>query len=98
VKYTPHGGEIKLGVAPLPTDVRFWIEDNGIGIHPDDLPHVFERFFRGRNNHQPGSGLGLSIVRSVVEAHTGRMTVDSRPGEGSHFEILLPNSNGPEDK
>jgi signal transduction histidine kinase len=93
LKYTPHGGEVNLGVELLPTDVRLWVEDIGIGIHPDDLPHVFERFFRGRNNQQPGSGLGLSIVQGVVEAHAGHITVDSQPGEGSHFEILLPISN-----
>ena len=67
--------------------------DTGVGISPDELPHVFERFYRGTQVSEErgcGSGLGLSIVHSIVDMHGGRVTVDSRPGEGTTVAVALP--------
>jgi signal transduction histidine kinase len=66
------------------------VRDDGAGIDPTDLPHIFERFYRGRNNPSVGSGLGLAIVKTIIQAHQGRVAVESRLGEGSRFLIELP--------
>jgi signal transduction histidine kinase len=69
------------------------VEDTGIGIDPDDLPHLFDRFYRGKRPAQvdiPGTGLGLAIVKEIVELHQGRIAVESRLGQGSTFRIWLP--------
>lgn len=74
-------------------EVRILVEDRGLGIPPVDLPHVFEPFYRGteaQSQQIHGNGLGLSIVRSIVEAHGGQVTVTSTPGKGSAFAIHLP--------
>ncbi|MEJ2748336.1 MAG: sensor histidine kinase, partial [Anaerolineae bacterium] len=69
------------------------IKDTGMGIGPDDLPHLFERFYRGRNVSQgniPGTGLGLAIVKEIVELHRGHIEVTSQPGQGTTFQVRLP--------
>jgi len=69
------------------------VEDTGMGIDPEDLPHLFERFYRGRRtgkSHVPGSGLGLAIVKEIVDLHRGRVEVESEVGQGSTFRVLLP--------
>jgi signal transduction histidine kinase len=92
-KYTPAGGIINLRIK---TDFRFCIiqvEDNGIGIAPADLPHIFERFYRveKQRSHATGSfGLGLAIALAIVEAHNGHLNVQSNVGKGSIFQIELP--------
>ena len=67
--------------------------DEGIGISPEDLPHVFERFYRADRSRTPGShngaGLGLAIARQIVELHGGSLAVESRPGEGTSFEVWM---------
>ena len=75
--------------------------DNGMGISAEDLPHVFERFYRGdksrqRENSTHGNGLGLSICQSIVTAHGGTIEVDSEPGRGSTFVVCLPLAHSPE--
>ena len=78
-------------------EVQIVVEDRGLGIPPADLPHVFEPFYRGteaQSQQIHGNGLGLSIVRSIVEAHGGRVTVTSTPGKGSTFTIHLPAAEG----
>jgi len=94
IKFTPAGGRVEVGADADPDAVRLWVRDTGIGIDPEDLPHVFERFYRGRSagRHAPteGSGLGLAIVQSVVQAHGGRVSVESTPGVGSTFVMELP--------
>ncbi|MFZ5918352.1 MAG: GAF domain-containing protein [Chloroflexota bacterium] len=69
------------------------VEDSGMGISPEDLPHIFERFYRGRevgSSNLPGTGLGLAIVQEIVALHGGQIDVDSRPGQGSRFRVFLP--------
>jgi signal transduction histidine kinase len=92
LKFTPAGGEIEIGASQAGETVHLWVRDTGAGIDPADLPHIFERFYRGRNNGQESSGLGLAIVQSIVQAHGGRCFVESAPGSGSRFVIELPRS------
>ena len=93
VKYTPPGGRVQLRSFAEAEFAVVEIEDTGIGICQQDLPHIWDRFFRAdqaRSREVPGSGLGLSIARWVVEAHRGTIEVSSRLGEGSVFRIRLP--------
>jgi PAS domain S-box-containing protein len=97
VKYTPEGGRVRVTVdAPIPADdgpVRIRVSDTGIGIPARDLPHVFDKFYRVRNDATAGisgTGLGLAITRSIVEAHAGRIGVESTEGAGSTFWVELP--------
>lgn len=95
VKYTPMGGEILLTLAHGPEGWFFTVEDSGIGIPEEDLPHVFDRFYRvGRDRTRAGgpggSGLGLSIVKAAVEAHGGRIRAERREEGGTRMQFLLP--------
>ncbi len=93
ISYTPEGGSITVEAKPVPQGVEISVIDNGIGIPPDDLPRIFERFYRvdkGRSRELGGTGLGLSIVRHIVEAHGGHVRVESKPGKGSRFTFYLP--------
>jgi signal transduction histidine kinase len=91
-KFTPAGGQIEIGSERAGDAVRLWVQDNGPGIHPDDLPHIFERFYRGEGAATDGAGLGLAIVQGVVQAHDGHLSVQSELGRGSLFVIELPQS------
>lgn len=93
VKYTPEGGEISLGLARQNGNARLVVRDTGIGIPPADQLHVFDRFYRvdkARSRALGGAGLGLSIVRWIVDAHGGKIEVQSIPGKGSTFTVELP--------
>ncbi|MBI5957384.1 MAG: PAS domain-containing protein [Chloroflexi bacterium] len=91
ITFTPSGGTITLNTALRETDVVIEIGDTGIGISADDLPHIFERFFRvDRARGEHGAGLGLPIVKQIVERHQGRIEVESTPHQGSTFRIFLP--------
>lgn len=90
IKFTPDGGVVSVRAEEMDGELRFSVTDNGPGIAADQLPHVFDRFWQGRQGDRRGAGLGLSIVRGIVEAHGGRIWVESRPGAGSSFYFTVP--------
>jgi signal transduction histidine kinase len=90
LKFTPQGGQVEIGAEKDQSCIYIWVKDTGIGIPVDGLPHVFERFYRGDNHQESGSGLGLSIVEGIVQAHGGEVTVESTLGEGTCFTLKLP--------
>jgi signal transduction histidine kinase len=91
VKFTPPGGEIRLGADSTDGEVRLWVQDTGIGIPSEDLELLFSRFHRSRNaSAYPGSGLGLAIVKAIVCAHGGSVQAENLVGGGARFEITLP--------
>ena len=71
---------------------QIWVADTGTGIPPDELPYIFDRFYRGRKHSAQGSGLGLAIAKSLVEAQGGNIQVESTLGEGSKFILEFPNT------
>ena len=93
IKFTPREGTVTVDLAATADGARIEVADTGIGIDPAELPHIFERFYRGSRSNEArgsGSGLGLAIVRSIVEMHGGRVAVESRVGGGSRFTVTLP--------
>ncbi len=93
LRYTPEGGEIALSAAAEENTVYLRVQDTGAGIAPEDLPYIFDRFYRGdkaRQRLEGESGLGLGIAKSIVEAHGGSVSVDSVLGEGTTFTVALP--------
>lgn len=93
IHYTPEGGEIDVRAYLVEGAVRVGVQDTGIGISPDDMGHIFERFYRADHplvQETRGTGLGLSIVKMFVEMHGGRIWVESEPDEGSTFTFILP--------
>jgi signal transduction histidine kinase len=93
LKYTPDGGNVRLTCAVESADVTVRVRDNGIGIPPDEQPRIWERLYRGdKSRSQRGLGLGLSLVKAIVEAHHGKVSVQSKPGEGSEFIVNIPQS------
>jgi heavy metal sensor kinase len=93
IKYTPEGGKIAVHVSHDSSHAFLKIEDNGIGISAEALPHVFERFYRSEQTaarRASGTGLGLSMVQAIVESHRGKVTVKSREHFGSVFRVQLP--------
>jgi signal transduction histidine kinase len=103
-RHTPSGGKITCratveggGRTPPSACVRLSVADTGPGIVQADLPFIFERFYRGdksRQHNSNSSGLGLAIAKSIVEAHGGRIWVESQPGTGATFVIDLPGASG----
>jgi len=92
---TEPGGRVTVRVAAGVGEVVFAVTDTGPGIPAGDLPRVFDRWYRGHGSHYPGSGLGLSIAHAIVEAHGGRIAVESRQGQGSVFSVALPQAGRP---
>ena len=93
IKYTPHGGNIVVDAYQEKEHTVILIKDSGIGISADEVPKIWDRLYRGdKSRTEPGLGLGLSLVKAVVEAHKGRIEVDSDPGVGSVFTLYLPNA------
>lgn len=93
VKYTPREGRISINATDKGNSILIQIEDTGIGIPKDDMPKIFDEFYRASNAKEverDGTGLGLSIAKQVVERHNGKIWVDSQEGQGSIFYILLP--------
>ncbi|MBV9670755.1 MAG: HAMP domain-containing protein [Acidobacteriales bacterium] len=91
LKYTPAGGWVRASVEAEGQIVRLTVEDSGVGIPANHLPHIFDRFYRVPDpNPEKGLGLGLSFVAAIVKAHGGEIRVDSKPGRGSRFDVILP--------
>src|SRR5262249_35020058 len=92
VRHTPPEGCVRIRVGVERRWAVAEVADNGSGIDPPALPHIFERFSRGRAHPPkgPGYGLGLAIVREIVLSHRGQITVDSEPGKGARFVVRLP--------
>ncbi|MEJ2598954.1 MAG: HAMP domain-containing sensor histidine kinase [Anaerolineales bacterium] len=93
LRHTPTGGYIQVDAAPVPSGVRVEVTDSGEGIRPEDIPYVFDRFYRGeksRNRATGGAGLGLAIARGIIEAHGGHIDVESQPGQFTRFYFTLP--------
>ncbi len=93
IKYTPEGGKVRISAVREDGQAAISVSDTGIGIEPEVMPHIFERFYRGdsaRARDEHGSGLGLAIADWIVRAHSGELRVVSEPGKGSTFSVLLP--------
>ena len=93
IKFTPKGGSVEVRLAPAGSGARIDVIDTGVGIDAAELPHIFERFYRGSQANEArgsGSGLGLAIVRSIVDMHGGAISVESQVGAGSRFTVTLP--------
>jgi len=93
IKFTPRGGEVRVTLEPTTDGAELRVADTGVGINAAELPYVFERFYRGAQAHESraaGSGLGLSIVRSIVEMHNGRVSISSTPCKGTEVAVDLP--------
>ena len=91
LKFTPGGGEISISADAVDDYVQVLLKDTGIGVAPQHLPHIFERFYKvNRSRRDGGIGLGLSIVKQLVEAHGGQISVESQEGEGCAFTFTIP--------
>jgi signal transduction histidine kinase len=93
IKFTPSGGHIEVSVEATEEGARFLVRDDGVGIDPDELEHVFDRFYRGTRRPEEragGSGLGLAIARSIVDMHHGRVIISSTPDVGTEVRVTLP--------
>ncbi len=92
IKYSPEGGEIRITGQVRPDQVIICVSDQGPGIAPDEIPHVFDRFYRSSRASRTtkGAGLGLYLAKAVVEAHRGRIWVDPKPGDGARICFSLP--------
>lgn len=91
--YTPSGGAVCIEAAQADGQVQIAVADNGVGIAPEHLPHIFTRFYRvdkSRSRAAGGAGIGLTIARRLTEAHEGTISVESTPGRGSRFTVTLP--------
>jgi signal transduction histidine kinase len=97
IRFTPPGGRITFATSLDSHSVRFTVVDTGCGIAPQDLPYLFDRFWRGEGTSSGGVGLGLAIAKSIVEAHEGHFSVESTLGSGSSFSFTIPAAaNGPD--
>ena len=89
---------MRITTRPVDDEVELTVRDEGIGIHEQDIPLLFQRFVRitqpGEQERIPGTGLGLYIARTIVQAHHGRIWAESRPGRGSTFRVALPAASG----
>jgi two-component system phosphate regulon sensor histidine kinase PhoR len=98
-KFTEKGGIIIMLAEETEEEINIAIEDSGKGIDPDELPFIFDIFHRGKDSNEiAGVGIGLATVKAIVEGHGGRVSVESKPGEGSIFTVILPKFQRSEDR
>ena len=93
IKYTPDGGRVTISLDDDDSFVKVSVTDTGIGIKGEDIPRIFDKFYRVKSSDTRqivGTGLGLSIVKSIVDAHMGTISVESTEGKGTTFSVLLP--------
>lgn len=94
IKFTPEGGEIEIGAEQEnPTEIKIWVKDNGVGIHHEEMGKLFQKYGQtssGTTSAQKGTGLGLVIVKTIVESHGGTVDVESVAGQGATFIVRLP--------
>jgi signal transduction histidine kinase len=92
-RHTPKGGQITLGASAEGTHLVAWVKDTGVGINSQDLPYIFERFYRvdrARTSASGGTGLGLAIIKAIIIAHGGSVWAQSTPGQGTTIFFTLP--------
>ncbi|MEP7291115.1 MAG: ATP-binding protein, partial [Chloroflexota bacterium] len=92
LSYTGEGGIVTVETYTDQKNVIVQVRDNGVGIQPDDIPHIFEHFYRAdqARGEDGGTGVGLTIAKKIIEAHGGTIRVESQPEQGSVFSIVLP--------
>jgi len=91
LKFTPAGGRVTIAAGPAEADAVLTVTDTGTGIPADELPRIFDRFWRGRQSSQiPGSGIGLAVAAGLARAHGGRLSASSQPGRGTEMTLILP--------
>ncbi len=94
IKYSPHNKEIDIGLCVENNNLQLSVTDKGNGIPADQLPHVFNRYYRGASTRKiEGLGLGLYLSKEIITAHRGRVWADSRVGKGSSFYFAIPMNN-----
>lgn len=96
IRFTPEEGRVSITAEWAEGALRFAVADTGVGIAREHLPHLFDRFWQAKRGDRQGLGLGLAIAKKIVEAHGGRIGVESRPGEGSTFTFTLPGTPAPD--
>jgi signal transduction histidine kinase len=94
IKFSPPGGRISLRAEAAGGEVRFSVSDTGAGVPPDHHDAIFDIYWQGRRGRQMGAGLGLAIAKAIVEAHGGRIWVESELGKGSTFHFTVPAAQG----
>ena len=98
IKFTPSGGKISVSVTGGDAQIQVGVTDSGFGMTKETMTHIFERFYmadKARSRSAGGSGLGLSIVKKIIQMHSGHIDVDSKPGEGTTFTVTLPKKTAP---
>jgi signal transduction histidine kinase len=90
IKFSPPDGVVRVDTLVVNGELHVAVTDEGQGIAAADLPHVFDRFWKGPDGSGPGAGLGLTIAKGIVEAHEGKIWVESENGKGSRFTFTLP--------
>jgi signal transduction histidine kinase len=98
IKFTGRGGRVVVTAAPQGAEVLFRVTDSGVGIEPEDVPHLFDPFWQARKGDRRGAGLGLQIVKAIAESHHGHVWVESTPKRGSTFSFTIPTAASTEDR